>query len=313
MALAAAGRAAGGLLLRNAALITAHDAGTTYLAEPPAWDIAKREIVAFAKTQPDGGFGGLFDCGARALDIRTKVDRRSGKVVLHHGEVEVNTTLDHSLDDVAAWSANHPRELVLLYFSHFADSEAYRLTKETLQVRKITLYKKETIDFNNLTYAEALAHGPVVAVFNSVEENYDPSIVCETVEYRCDSPKTQSVPFGNLDAYLNKTSASNLHVLFSLSLLQAHWQSNAQSISLGVLRGSSILKQVEGSKVNHHVASKIAAETFPHINLLEVDHVCDGGLEIYEALQNRQGQEEEKLDSRHRYAAPYPLYPIDSS
>lgn len=275
------------LLLRDAALITAHDASTTYMPEPPAWNVAAKEVVAFAKTQPDGGFARLLDCGARALDLRTKVDARSGQVVMHHGAIEVNTTLENSLDDVASWSAKHPGELVLLYFSHFADSAARKMSKEVLLARKIEMYDEDTTDFNQLTYDQARTQGPVVAVFDSVVENFDKSIVCETLEYRCDSSKTQHIPFQRLNAYLDKTSASNRHVTASLSMLQAHWQSNAETISLGVLRGSSILKQVEGSRVNDRVADEIRAKRFPHINLLEVDNVCDGGLKILKALQDR--------------------------
>jgi hypothetical protein len=50
---------------------------------------------------------------------------------------------------------------------------------------------------------------------------------------------------------------------------------------------SSILEDEERSGINKEVVDRINAGEFNHLNFLEVDNVCDHGLAIKQALQNR--------------------------
>ena len=49
-------------------------------ASPPP----RTQINDWAKTQPDGGAGGLLKCGARSFDWRPKI-KSDGSVIMHHG------------------------------------------------------------------------------------------------------------------------------------------------------------------------------------------------------------------------------------
>ena len=69
-----------------------------------------------------------------------------------------------------------------------------------------------------------------------------------------------------------------------LWMVQTHWQSTAGSITLGTLHRSSILIDEEKSHVNEWVAESINSKLFEQINIVEVDNVCDHGMDIYKAL-----------------------------
>ena len=68
-------------------------------------------------------------------------------------------------------------------------------------------------------------------------------------------------------------------------MVQAHWQYSAASIARGVTHFSTILKDVADSQINQKVAKMVAARKFPHINLLQLDDVCNGGKEVSAALK----------------------------
>jgi hypothetical protein len=66
--------------------------------------------------------------------------------------------------------------------------------------------------------------------------------------------------------------------------MQAHWQSTALSITLGTLHNSSLLLDEERSNINGWMAQQVTDKVYPHLNIVEVDHVCDHGLELYNSL-----------------------------
>jgi len=70
-----------------------------------------------------------------------------------------------------------------------------------------------------------------------------------------------------------------------LWMAQAHWQYDPTSISQGEVYHSCIIADESASGVNKKLAEKIRQGAFKHINLLEVDNVCDGGTELLQALQ----------------------------
>lgn len=70
-------------------------------------------------------------------------------------------------------------------------------------------------------------------------------------------------------------------------MTQLHWQSSTESVPLGLLHGSSVVEDESRSQMNTWVAQKVALgkSYFNSLNLIELDNVCDGGLEIYKALK----------------------------
>ena len=68
-------------------------------------------------------------------------------------------------------------------------------------------------------------------------------------------------------------------------MAQTHWQTSAASIVLGTLHRSSILLDEAYSRVNDWVSRCITDGTCARLNIVEVDHVCDGGREVFQAIQ----------------------------
>ena len=65
----------------------------------------------------------------------------------------------------------------------------------------------------------------------------------------------------------------------------AHWQSTAESIAIGTLHNSSLLLDESRSNMNGWMAEAITKRTFQHLNIVEVDNVCDNGIAIYNAIK----------------------------
>ncbi len=269
-----------GTLVREWPMLLAHDAGTTYLES----SAAAVSVTAWTKTQPDGGFAGLLDCGARALDVRTALDQ-DGRVIMHHGPVKINVALEPALAEVTAWAAA-ANETVLIYLSHFVGGEPTVAATRALLRRLGTSVKELGAADLATQHVEALrAQGSLVLVLvGLVEENYNSSIVCETLDYRCDDPATSAEPFRRLEEHLEVIAARSAPEGV-LPMLQAHWQTSAEVIALGTLRGTSTLRENDESHINAFVLKSLPR--LRRISLLEVNNVCSQGRLLKAALDAR--------------------------
>eukprot|EP00514_Thraustochytrium_sp_LLF1b_P002605 CAMPEP_0184523948 /NCGR_PEP_ID=MMETSP0198_2-20121128/9203_1 /TAXON_ID=1112570 /ORGANISM="Thraustochytrium sp., Strain LLF1b" /LENGTH=318 /DNA_ID=CAMNT_0026915107 /DNA_START=34 /DNA_END=990 /DNA_ORIENTATION=+ len=285
-------------LLREMALIMAHDAGTTYL--PKAQGVMEAQMTRWARTQPQGGFGKLLECGARALDIRTKLDHE-GRVIMHHGFVPLPTLLEEALAEAQAWSRDHPQEFMLLYFSHFAAPEAKTRERTFAVLKAAGIQLEENCDkIYSLTEADLAKTGQILAISECVDEDYVPDVVCETLHYSCVNPKRSVGAFLSFDNYMEKAT-HNSSQSPGLKMAQGHWQINAKTIFLASFRNGSTLGDNHKSKLNYRLAQAIQNKDYNFVNLLEVDNVCEGTSEILSALAlqsktrpNRLGIAEEK-------------------
>jgi hypothetical protein len=69
-------------------------------------------------------------------------------------------------------------------------------------------------------------------------------------------------------------------------MLQFHWQSDAKSDILGTLHNSSIIKDVNRSNLNVYVENYIYSKKIKYLNILELDDVCNNGINVYKAIQS---------------------------
>eukprot|EP01046_Picozoa_sp_COSAG06_P117883 COSAG06_NODE_64993_length_258_cov_0.641509_1_plen_86_part_11 len=65
---------------------------------------------------------------------------------------------------------------------------------------------------------------------------------------------------------------------------QAIWQEGADSVVIGTLRNSSLLKDEAESQLNSELAKQVRAGRWPQLNFLEVNNVCDGGPQLLQAI-----------------------------
>ena len=71
----------------------------------------------------------------------------------------------------------------------------------------------------------------------------------------------------------------------SFSQAQALWQEGADSVVIGTLRNSSLLRDEYESGLNALLAQQVRARRWPKLGYLEVNHVCDGGPDLLKAIR----------------------------
>ena len=239
-----------------------------------------------------------LECGARALDYRPFL-LNDGTIVAHHGSHVVKKPLADSLTELTSY-LEPLRELVILYLSHW-DGETAGCksgTKENCQETKdevVKLLQSRNIpfiqncgDLAGLTVQAAYNKGKLLAVLDCMEEQYDPSITCYSLDYTCYGHNKDKA-WSKLEAYMAKAAVANPATNAHLRMQQAHWQSSSESVPLGLAHGSSVLQDEQKAGVNGWLAGQIKAKVLStgSLNLLELDNVCDQGPAVFAALQQQ--------------------------
>lgn len=272
------------LPLNEYAILMSHDAATG--------DLHREHIVAEWAITQSTGLDGQLDCGARAFDYRPYYE--NGVLYAHHGGVKVPYPMEDAVSSVISWCSTHEEEFVLLYVNSCdGDSgcmEAAIALLESMQVPVLT----SCSDVDDLTFEDAYSistlprAGHLLAVVDCVEEYYDSSINCYGHQFVCyDSwpENTSTIPWNAMETYLQDVTSELPVEEGRLWMAQAHWQSTALSISLGTLHNSSLLLDETRSGVNSWFARAITDGAYSHLNIIEVDNVCDGGLELLSAIK----------------------------
>ena len=294
-------------LLTHMPMVMAHDAGSGYL-EPGL-------VNSWARTQ-SGGFTAQLDCGARAFDARPYLSKRRG-LVWHHGGVTVPQALEQSLTEVIAWLATHPSELVIWLIWDCKGEGCMAAVAQTMTAYNVT----NVIDCGRLqaeqwTYGEAKRRGRLPAGGSLVvfmgpeacsEPNYYPNTTCtgflralapaRDIDaksrvasagsgehfYSCwQTDRSRDTPLQRMLDSLDVAARTVTDAHFSQA--QALWQESADSVAIGVFRGSSLLIDEQRSGLNRLVADEVLRGRWARLNLVEVNHVCDGGSQLLAAL-----------------------------
>jgi len=285
--------------LREFPMVLSHDAATSMLN-------AKLKVVgSYTQTQADGDLASQLDCGARAYDYRPYL-KKDGTLIAHHGSMKVNAEMRGSLQGIIEWLAQpaHSDELVLLYVSHCL-SDGDKDTQEPrcvdaaaalLSDMGVSTIRGDCSPLSSLTVGDALSRGKLpsggslLAVFDCTNENFVESVNCWGVqgihEYCCYG-ENKEIAWASLTSYLNSTASPLATPADNLWMLQAHWQSTAVSVPLGDLHRSSVLQDERRAGVNLWLAQMLRARALPYktLSLVELDNVCDNGLEVLAALQ----------------------------
>jgi len=90
-----------------------------------------------------------------------------------------------------------------------------------------------------------------------------------------------------MSAYLIRTSHISPPENGFLWENQALWQETSDSVTVGELHDSSLVKDEERSHLNAYVLNNL--EELKTISFLEVNNVCDRGPDILAALRQRVG------------------------
>eukprot|EP01059_Diplonema_ambulator_P025804 TRINITY_DN42900_c0_g1_i1.p1 TRINITY_DN42900_c0_g1~~TRINITY_DN42900_c0_g1_i1.p1 ORF type:complete len:322 (+),score=121.43 TRINITY_DN42900_c0_g1_i1:63-968(+) len=287
-----------GGLLRETPMIMAHDCATGYLRPT----IPTKEVYDWTITQV-GEFPEQLDCGARGFDLRPAT--RDGKLIMHHGGVDVHKPMEEAIDDMIGWLArpNNTNELLVLIVHDCAGTNCDEMVDATLKNMNLTVLPCS--DLSSLTYTQAAAQGRLpkggsIVIFRGCNaENYDPKIGCyppyeKPQNLTADEPqpccycsdKEKEKAFNAMWAYMNRTAAMEFPAE-EVSQLQALWQEDVESIVIGTTLLSSLVKDEERSQINSEVLSRLRMGWWKNINFLELNNVCDKGPEIRAELLKR--------------------------
>ena len=265
-------------LLTETSFLMSHDAASGELDE-------NRDgiVEAYTKTQ-SVGIKGQLNCGARSFDYRPYCDKNN--VIAHHGDIKIKKFMNESIIEIQTWLSNS-NDIVVLYLSHYdGDNDCQNITERLLQSLNV-LSITNCDDLQYLTLQDVFEKGKLIAVRDCMIEQYDSSINCYTLDSTCygiNSDKTmkQLYTYVNESTYVIPKDAINSNNMF---MVQAHWQSDALSVSKGTLHNSDILKDESKSGVNKWLLNQINTNQLNYLNHIEVDNVCNYGLDIYNALK----------------------------
>jgi len=285
-------------------MITSHDAATSYFTGKTCEGVATEESD-WLVTQTPGTWKSQLDCGARAFDLRLL--SKNGRLVTHHGAIGINVEVMHLLSELKAWQAENPNELVLVYGSHCSGFNCSQMFHSILDAADVP--HLECSEIKQLTLGAALKIGSLLAVDGCVQVNYNRTISCYKENAGEAGASSMGAAMGaawdlidnchgpNSERFLDALWANLATVSDGrgenqsyLWMAQAHWQYSAWAYVQGTALGSCVLKDESGAGVNTKLAAKISAGEFPHLNLLEVDNVCDGdgsGQKLFAALRRR--------------------------
>jgi len=226
-----------------------------------------------------------------------------------------------SLDEMIAWAGKHtqPEDLVLLGISHCAGTNCAQLTEDLITSKGIKyISDTECSKLKNMTVSDAFfasqlpGGGSILAVENCIDMNYDDTIGCSgyfssapapastgflaedpqsnSLEYTCYSnASTNAFPTNRMNEYLKKTVAKGPPTNGNLWQIQAIWQETTSSVTVGVQYGSSLLEDERRSGLNAMSKTWITSGEIDvsKANMWEINNVCNGGLELLEALRNQ--------------------------
>jgi len=171
------------------------------------------------------------------------------------------------------------------------------MAQNLLQKQGLKAIMTNCNELKGLTVGEAVSRsqlkggGHVFALFGCVDEHYDSSIACSGTHegtYTCyNNSKNKDYPFGRMLTYLEGVSNATVPTNGRLYELQALWQETTESVIIGELHGSSLMLDEAWSGLNQKLAIWVRSNRLPHISMLEVNNVCDGGNDLLAAIAER--------------------------
>jgi len=282
-------------LITRVPMIMSHDAASGYLGSGL--------VDGWTKTQ-SVGIADQLGCGSRAFDARPQL--KDGKLGWHHGPIFIDYSFQQSVQDVIAWLAKNPTELAIFVVTDCDGTGCADSVSKVLSAANVTSISNCS-DLSTLTLGDAIhkgvlaSGGSMLAIRDDVGDscsqmNYDPTVTCSGYMstasssskgfYACwKTDKTKDIPVNHMFKYLDSVAVKGLSdSVFNQA--QAIWQESTDAIVIGTLRESSLLKDETNSGLNAMLTASITAKRWQsNISFLEVNNVCDGGIDLLAAIK----------------------------
>eukprot|EP01048_Picozoa_sp_COSAG05_P013464 COSAG05_NODE_1437_length_4887_cov_5.343150_2_plen_346_part_00 len=289
---AAAARIANDTLLVHVPMVMTHDSASGYLGGGLVNHWTKTQSVGIAQQ---------LDCGARAFDARPMNSK--GGLHWHHGGVAIPYAVAQTLADVTSWAAKNPGELAMLLFSD-CEGDGCSAALATALKNAGFATVSDCSELETLTYGQALAKGHVAGGGSALaftgaggsngaacaNTYYDSSLACSGThggkEYSCwVGAPTKSYPVGRMLKMLDAQDKPASDGRFQQ--WQAIWQESTDSVIIGTIKNSSLVLDEQHSQLNRGILTpQVKAGRWKNVGLLEVNNVCDGGIELAAALKH---------------------------
>lgn len=212
----------------------------------------------------------------------------------HHGSIKVNKLMNESVAEIIDWCGDNSEDLVILYLTAFdGEDNCYDSALDIVKAQGVYAIT-ECTDLQTLTYESAREFGrmknggSLIALFECVEGQYDPTNVCYGKGFICYESSwggSTEEPWAHMTQYMRSATASIPVNDGRLWQAQALWESDAYGCVTGTLHKSSLLLDESRSNMNQWVAESVSRGDFKYLNFLEVNNVCNGGDKIIEALK----------------------------
>ncbi|CAE7836318.1 unnamed protein product [Symbiodinium microadriaticum] len=200
-----------------------------------------------------------------------------------------------AVEEVITWCNSNPEELVVFYLTSCDGEDGCKEAALALMAEMgvYTITDCASLDSLSIEAAKAAATLPggglLLGLYDCIVEQYDPTVNCYGKGFACYeawSTESTEFPWEKFTFYMDEATEIVPTTDGRLWMAQAHWQSTAGSITIGTLHNSSLLLDEERSGVNKWTAQSIREGRFKHLNIIEVDNVCDGGLDILGAIKS---------------------------
>mmetsp|Transcript_26401 Transcript_26401/g.42803 ORF Transcript_26401/g.42803 Transcript_26401/m.42803 type:complete len:577 (+) Transcript_26401:230-1960(+) len=278
-------------------MIYSHNAATGYLGNGGV-------VNRFGKNQ-EGNLYQQLQCGARALDIRPKIV--GGEIYFYHGKAFIEVNFDTLLTNIIYWLAleGDQDDLVLVIIKLCSGDDCMGRVRRKLEQWGLPFFES-CHDLESMTFRQAQgmgyrgrSGGPSLLIMSDCTSwNYDPSVRCYLTPSWMGRRRAlqdsrglfydkcidgDHKPFNKLKAHIKYHGSSRPASSSKLQVQNAYWNYDQGSILASLREGSSILEDNKRSNVNNFVLNLIPE--LGYINLLQVDNVCEKGVEITQALK----------------------------
>ncbi|KAF4691517.1 hypothetical protein FOZ60_015378 [Perkinsus olseni] len=276
-------------------ILMTHDAAMGYLEN-------SSEIIHRCSKNQVGNLYQQLSCGARAFDLRPACVGED--VVVHHGLQVVHVPLKSVLEDAMRWAQENPDEIIFVRLGLYGPDTAECKARVPPILSELKLMESlgspgvpcSRLDGMTVGGAKELSRTPVgghVFVYErDCGEDHGGSH-CHSTDssgawsVHCYTAFDSSRPSEKVEDFLNSIQAvSQLTPNGSKFLTnEAHWQYNLDQFEGVRLASSSLLMDEYFSRLNHFLVERI--DGLSNINMLQVENVCDHGLELNAKLKER--------------------------
>ncbi|EER07745.1 hypothetical protein Pmar_PMAR029034 [Perkinsus marinus ATCC 50983] len=260
------------------------------------------ELIHRCSKNQVGSLYHQLTCGARAFDLRPAC--ADSEVVVHHGLQVVHVPLKSVLEDAMRWAKENPEEIIFVRLGLYGPETPECKAKvgpilselnlmESIGSPTVPCSKLDGMTLGGAKNVSKVPSGGHVFVYERDCGDDHGGEHCHSTDsegkwsVHCYTPFDASRPSEKVEAFLESIRQISRLTPKGYNFLtnEAHWQYNLDQFEGVRLASSSLIMDEYFSRLNHFLVDAI--EGLTNINMLQVENVCDHGLELNAKLRER--------------------------